>query len=203
MNQYPQGQYPNPQYPNQGYPQGGGGYGPPGPPPKKGMATWLVVLIAFLGGGVFLIGVGSVIAIASVRKYIANAKTVEARMSLAQIGKDTAEAYAREFHTEPVLCGSASHPVPSEPPHAAKYQSSPSDWNVDAKAHRGFACIRFSLEQPQYYSYNYVSSGDAMTASAIGDLDGDNILSTFTLKGHIVGTGVVLDTKLDETNPGE
>src|SRR3974390_2032483 len=52
---------------------------------------------------VAIIGILAVLAIYGVRKYLANAKTAEARNSLGQIGKDAATAYERESMSGAVL----------------------------------------------------------------------------------------------------
>jgi len=58
---------------------------------------------------VAIVGILSVLAIYGVRKYIANAKTAEARNSLGQIAKDAASAVEREKGTSSlVAAGSTS-----------------------------------------------------------------------------------------------
>ena len=52
---------------------------------------------------VAIIGVLAALAIYGVRKYIANAKTAEARMSLGRIAKDASAAYNREAMSATVL----------------------------------------------------------------------------------------------------
>jgi type IV pilus assembly protein PilA len=52
---------------------------------------------------VAIIGVLAVLAIYGVRKYIANAKTAEARNALGQIGKDAATKYEKEAVAPAVL----------------------------------------------------------------------------------------------------
>ena len=57
----------------------------------------------------------------------------------------------------------------------------------------GFACLHFVMDQPQYYSYMYTASGssnpgDSFVAIANGDLNGDGVLSTFSLAGAINGS---------------
>src|SRR5262249_16450833 len=106
---------------------------------------------------VAIVGVLAVLAIYGVRKYIANSKTTEARNSPGQISKDGAAAFERETGSSTVinvgnssnllrqLCPSASK-VPANAPQSAKYQSSPADW----AGNTGWACLKFSLEQPQY-----------------------------------------------------
>ena len=76
---------------------------------------------------VAIVGVLAALAIYGVRKYIANAKTAEARNSLGQIGKDASSAYAREGMAGSVLalgsvadvsnklCDQASAKVPAAP----------------------------------------------------------------------------------------
>jgi type IV pilus assembly protein PilA len=173
---------------------------------------------------VALVGVLAVLAVYGVRKYIANSKTAEARNSLGQISKDAATAYEKESMTiAGVLAqGSASAtlrqlcttstPVPSSgtAPKGSKYQSSPGDWSADsATAGKGFACLKFSMDAPQYYAYTYTTSGsaaqgDSFTAQALGDLNGDGNSSTFTVAGSI-GSGMVLNVSptIAEQNPEE
>src|SRR5271155_3756499 len=98
---------------------------------------------------VAIVGILSVLAIYGVRKYIANAKTAEARNSLGQIAKDAASTYdpKRGF------CSSASRPVPANMTAVSgvKYQSTAEDWEVDHAQNGGFACLKFSLDMPQYF----------------------------------------------------
>lgn len=172
---------------------------------------------------VAIVGVLAVLAVYGVRKYIANAKTAEARNSLGQISKDAATAYEKESmsvtgvlaqgsasSTLRQLCGSASAAIPAAAPSGAKYQSKPGDWNADCAANTGFCCLKFSMDQPQYYSYNYTASGttgaqgDTFTAVAQGDLNGDGVKSTFQVGGAI-GSGMVLNISptVAETNAEE
>jgi type IV pilus assembly protein PilA len=80
---------------------------------------------------------------------------------------------------------------------------------VDAQHNGGFACLRFSMDMPQYYMYSYHaagrgSPGDSFEARANGDLNGDGILSTFTLAGRVQPDGeLAVEPAIRETNPGE
>src|SRR5580693_6300815 len=74
---------------------------------------------------VAIVGILSVLAIYGVRKYIANAKTAEARNSLGQIAKDAVTAVEREKGTNSLVafgstsalmrafCNSATNSVPA------------------------------------------------------------------------------------------
>lgn len=175
---------------------------------------------------VAIIGVLAALAIYGVRKYIANAKTAEARNSLGQLGKDAASAFDREHMVGTVmplgttssvlhgLCGTATNSVPANATdiQGKKYQSSPKDWNT-GDANNGWKCLRFTMDQPQYYMYSYNSNGTdghvggTFQAIANGDLNGDGTLSTFELDGTIAqasgGTIVEVAPNLLETDPEE
>jgi type IV pilus assembly protein PilA len=153
---------------------------------------------------VAIVGILAVLAIYGVRKYLANAKTAEAQNSLGQLAKDAAAEYEKESMTSTVLtpgtsaafsralCKSSSASIPSAIGSVGgkKYQSSAAEWNVDAVGNSGFACLKFSMDQPQYYMYSYQSpgtgsAGDSFVATANGDLNGDNVESTFQITGSV------------------
>jgi type IV pilus assembly protein PilA len=153
---------------------------------------------------VAIVGILAVLAAYGVRKYVANAKTAEARNALGRIASGAVIAYEVEHMGSAVLppgssapvvhalCKSASSPVPSSAASVAgkKYQSLAGDWSVDVAGNSGFACIRFAMDQAQYYMYTYRSSGsstpgDTFSAIANGDLNGDGVLSTMQLNGAI------------------
>jgi type IV pilus assembly protein PilA len=170
---------------------------------------------------VAIVGVLAVLAIYGVRKYIANAKTAEARNSLGQIAKDAAAAVEKEKGAIPMLalgsqssfsrafCATASNTVPStgKPPGANKFQSAPADWNAGSST-AGWQCLKFSMEEPQYYEYEY-SSGDVsaysgnFTGIAHGDLNGDGVNSTFLISGLAYSGAVAISPNIQETNPEE
>ena len=155
---------------------------------------------------VAIVGVLAVLAVYGVRKYIANAKTAEAKNSLGQIGKDAASAFEGERMTSGILpegsstalirqmCDNAAAKVPVSKTSIAgkKYQSLKSDWSngADVQTNAGFPCLRFEMTAPQYYMYGYAVSNvtnGSFTATAEGDLNGDGTTSKFTMLGGISG----------------
>lgn len=154
---------------------------------------------------VAIVGILATLGAYSVRKYVTNAKTTEARNSLGRVAQDAAIAYEREGMAGTVLaarttsglshhlCGAASVSVPATQSsiQGRKYQSKPTEWNVDSAGNSGFACLKFSLDQPQYYMYSYSMTGsgsnpgDSFTAAAQGDLNGDGVLSLFQISGSV------------------
>lgn len=153
---------------------------------------------------VAIVGILAVLAIYGVRKYLANAKTAEARNSIGEMAKDAAAQFEKESMPGTVLamgataalsrslCKGASLTVPTAiaSVKGAKYQSDPKEWNTDAAGNSGFACLKFSMDAPQYYMYSYTSGGggtstSSFTAIANGDLNGDGVPSTFSLAGAV------------------
>src|SRR5262249_51068836 len=138
---------------------------------------------------VAIVGVLAALAIYGVRRYILNSKTAEARNGVGQMAKDASAAYSREGMAATALrlgastgvtnrmCGWAADPVPKQADPSIKgkkYQSKPSEWAAGDQFN-GWTCLKFSMQDPQYYQYGYAAqgsaqSGDSFTASARGDL---------------------------------
>jgi type IV pilus assembly protein PilA len=181
---------------------------------------------------VAIVGVLAALATVGVRTYVSSARTTEARNAVGQMAKDATTAYAREYMAGAVLakkkgavaqsrlCVSASKSVPANASKikGRKYQSSPAEWTADAKTlGKGFACLKFSMTDPQYYVYRYTTStnnvnsaGNVNTtfdAIAQGDLNGNGKLSTIKLSGKIVAAGkgkeLIVAPSFSETNPEE
>ncbi|MBL8743314.1 MAG: hypothetical protein JNK04_19520, partial [Myxococcales bacterium] len=160
-------------------------------------------VVADSAGGaavVAVIGSSSAVAIYGVRRYLANAKTSEAKNSLGAIARGAVGAFERETGNPPThaLCKSAS-PVPAKVPSGRKYQSQPgSDYDSGSET-AGWKCLKFTIASSQYYQYDYRVGGDykgpkrggpnpgpdGFEASAEGDLDGDGVTSLFTLTGKV------------------
>jgi type IV pilus assembly protein PilA len=167
---------------------------------------------------VAIVGILAALAIFGVKKYVTNAKTAEARNTLGAISKNAAGAWSREIMAGSVLpdtqtaaganalCKSASA-VPSAVPKGVKYQSSTAagaDYNAGS-ADTGWVCLRFQMEGPQYYQYNYTAAADnsKFDAIAMGDLNGDGTNSTFTRAAEVRNGQIVLSPAITEVNPDE
>ena len=168
---------------------------------------------------VAIIGILAVLAIYGVRKYIANAKTAEARNTVGKIQKDALAAFEREkLATSAVLatqsstntirsmCQSATWVPAATPPAAQKYQSSKAQWETGDAA-TGWKCLKFEMTAPQYYSYNYTATGTStgeFTAQALGDLNGDGtVFATFNAFGKVQEGRLNASPQIEEINPEE
>jgi len=151
---------------------------------------------------VAIVGILAVLAVYGVRKYLANAKTTEARNTIGQVAKDQALHYALDNLSGASIApgtnsGIANQFCPSSAtvPSAGitwvtgqKYVSSKDDWNDSVGNGSGansWACLKFSLSASQYYMYQVVTSnsgtgpGSITTSAAYGDLNADTITSSY------------------------
>jgi type IV pilus assembly protein PilA len=166
---------------------------------------------------VAIIGVLAALAIYGVRKYLANAKTAEARTAIGRMAKDASSAWDREsMASGPIplggsaqiarqLCPDETNLVPAAIASVGgqKYQSSPAEWKT-----AGWACLRFSMDGPQYFQYEYDATATSFSAIAHGDLNGNSVESEFRLTGAVVAdtTGeevVTVSPSITESNPEE
>jgi len=170
---------------------------------------------------VAIVGILAALAVYGVSKYVKNAKTAEARDALGRMGKDAVSAFQRESMAGSVvalggsrasihrLCGDAAAVPAAGVPASEKYQSTPSDWSG------GWTCLKFSMNEPQYFQYEYNltgtgdATGDTFQCIARGDLDGDGTASEFRLDGEIQADATnnekvaTIAPALIETNPEE
>ena len=125
---------------------------------------------------VAIIGVLAALAVYGVRRYLASAKTAEAKEKVGAISRGAYGAFEREFagaqnieegnsgsQTSHELCGSAEA-VPEDVPAGTKYQPS-TDHELDFNTgdqHSGWKCLGFAIDQPHYYQYWYSNGGSAV-----------------------------------------
>ena len=162
---------------------------------------------------VAIIGVLAALAIYGVRRYLAVAKTAEAKQNIGGITRAALAYYERESAPAEDLADGASSTgdshdvcntstfVPTKVPAGKKYQPSTvegKDFNSGTDD-TGWKCLKFSVTQPILFRYHYgrgsatqvapnnpKSTGGAQKAfeaAAEGDLDGDGVTSKFALTG--------------------
>jgi len=173
---------------------------------------------------VAIIGVLAALAIYGVRRYLASAKTSEAKNSIGAITRGADAAYERETSASEILaaggnstaashslCANATVVPAAGVPQGLKYQPNPaegSDFETGDSV-TGWKCLRFSINQPIYYQYHYIRGGHVpgvvgspdptaagFEAAAFGDLDGDTTIGHFARGGTVVNGQLILATQV-------
>lgn len=191
----------------QPFPQQPYGQPPPyvPPPPKSSFPVWAIVILVIAGLGVLSVGVFAALGIYGTRRYLAAAKTAEAKNSIGAIARGARAAWEREAMDPPIhqLCKSAT-PVPAAVPKGNKYMPLASGGDFDTgDAQTGWKCLRFTMTSPIYYQYSYNQGGGYLApsvnpgptgfeAAARGDINGDGVTSLFVLTGTPSATSLVV-----------
>jgi len=177
-----------------------------------------------------IIGVLSALAYYGVRKYLASAKSSEAKQVVGAIARAGVAAFNRGKTPSKMLAASQNSdvatnamcdtalPVPASVPMGAKYQPSTAQGDdfLTGTDNQGWACLRFNISQPIYYQYNYTRNGspiapnspfacssDCFEAAAKGNLDGDNDYAIFSQTGKVVGNDITVATNIYMFMPDE
>jgi type IV pilus assembly protein PilA len=160
---------------------------------------------------VAIIGILAALAIYGVKKYLTNAKTGEAKNNLGRMGKDAVAAFQREAMDATLLPANEDTPAvhrlcsnaaanPTAVPAGTKAQPNPALWKSDV----GWRCLRFSLNDPVYYQYDYSATNEtnvttgAFTAIATGNLDGDGTSNSWTYSGGMLAGEIRLASTIAE-----
>jgi type IV pilus assembly protein PilA len=181
---------------------------------------------------VAIIGILAVLAIFGVRRYLASAKSAEATNSIGAMNRGATAAFEREsapaeltigalsVTSTHALCKSSGAVPTAGPPSAKKYTSSAAaatDYKIGSQD-TGWPCLRFELNEPQYYQYKYDQAAASLIATkvtvpgnatgwvsaAVGDLNGDGtIFSNFVTGGVIDNGRPVTFTQVAVADPEE
>jgi type IV pilus assembly protein PilA len=179
---------------------------------------------------VAIIGVLAALAIYGVRRYLASAKTSEAKNTVGAISRAAVSAYERETYnnelladgavsatTMHVLCKSSTSAPAAGVPKGTKIQPSTvdgADFNGGDNT-GGWKCLKFGLTQPVYYQYSYLQGSGYLDAGskavattgfeagAQGDLDGNGTNSMFLRGADVRNGAVVLSTEIFVLNEFE
>lgn len=171
------------------------------PNPRGIDASFLAATGGPVSLGALIIGIVGSLGSAATRRHVLEAKTGEARGTLAAIGRSAVAAYEREGPSGKHALCAAAVPVPDDVPRGGN--RAPNDVlgkGFDTgSATAGWRCLRFSLQTAHMFRYDYrVGKGykgparggpnpgpNGFEISAEGDLDGDGKTSLFTLTGKV------------------
>jgi type IV pilus assembly protein PilA len=127
-----------------------------------------------------IIGVLAALAIYGVRRYLASAKTSEAKNTIGAIARGAKQSFERETSKSELittdiggntagnnhaLCGTAI-PVPGTIPLGTKYQPGTGQGNDfdTGDSVTGWKCLKFSMTQGIYYRYSYTKGNSPVSS---------------------------------------
>jgi hypothetical protein len=116
-------------------------------------------------------------------KYIKKSKTTEARAFVRKIYSGARVHYMEHQKLPPS--------TPMTPPIGSCCQGGSDKCTPSAQQWTtpGWTALMFSVDDPHYYSYQFVNNGTSFTARAVGDLDCDGEYSTFEMRGLVDPSG--------------
>jgi type II secretory pathway pseudopilin PulG len=137
------------------------------------------------GAAIATAGILAAVAIPAFMKNARKAKTTEATVNIKKMYDGAVAYYAenqafpRSTEITPPLgscCNASAH----------KCTPDPALWSAE-----GWQQLRFSMDDPHYYSYQYQSDGKTFSVDAYGDLNCNGVYSTFEMVGSITADGSV------------
>jgi prepilin-type N-terminal cleavage/methylation domain-containing protein len=144
---------------------------------------------------VVILGVLAAVSIPAYTRYVKRSKTTEATGNISRIYQGQV-AYYNSWPTARFVNQATF--TPDNTPRAAKYPPNLAIWTSDTL----WTAIGFAIDTGHYYAYSSFSTtttgpGAYFFARAIGNLDGDSLESTFTIRGEVMAEGEVQRFPLD------
>ena len=137
------------------------------------------------------------VAIPAFTRRVKRSKTSEATFNLSRIYQGEV-AYFNRTQREGVGRFVSASATPASAPTARKYPVDLDAWVRDP----GWRALDFVISTPHYFQYRVDATARGFTATAIGNLDGDDIFSTFSRSaalnaGEIQGDPIVITNELE------
>ena len=143
------------------------------------------IIISIVQMAVMFLGILAAVAIPAFMDYMSKSKTTEAIVELRQLGH-AAQAYYTATGKFPVGSAPLTPAQPCCTGTNGKCPATPADWMTPA-----WQPLDFQIDHPHHYQYSYTSDGNTFQALAVGDLDCDTVMVTYTLNIDSAGRSTV------------
>lgn len=144
---------------------------------------------------VVIMGLLAAIAVPAFSRYVKRGKTAEATATVSSMYRLQLAYYENTQERSSSTSFATCEQLPSAAPSASKYPASVTLWMNSST----WNSLGFVIDRPHYYQYATDGSNSGFTARAIGDIDGDTVLSTFERSG-VINSGEIQGTRLRITN---
>lgn len=124
---------------------------------------------------VVILGILAAVAIPAFSRYVKRSKTSEASAGIASMYRLQLSYYENTQERTSSTSFATCSALPTAAPTASKYPASVTLWMNSSD----WAALGFVIDHPHYYQYSTDGSNTAMTARAVGNIDGDSTNSTF------------------------
>ncbi len=161
---------------------------------KKVLAGFTLVELMIV---VVILGILAAVAIPAFTRYVKRSKTSEATGNISKIYQGEV-SYFNQASEQSVASFASAVATPSSTPTASKFPAQPTAFTGNS----GWSAIGFSVDSPLYYAYSATASATSFSSVATGNIDGDNINSSFTRTaalnaGEIQGSQIVIVNELE------
>ncbi len=161
----------------------------------RGIAGFTLIELMIV---VVMLGVLAAVAVPAYTRYVKRSKTSEATTNIMKIYMGQVAYYNANSERATARFVNQPYFTPDNNPGAAPYPPNASIWVTDDQ----WNSIGFALTTRHYYAYNSFAvlttgPGAYFYARAVGDLDGDDVESTFTFTGTVMPEGEIERSPLD------
>lgn len=141
---------------------------------RRGVGAWGFTLVELMIV-VVIMGVIASLAMPAMTRYVKRAKTSEAIATISAMYSLQVSYYENTQERSAATSFATCPPRPIAAPGAGKYPADVSVWVGSSQ----WVALGFVLDRAHYYQYSTDGSNAAMTARAVGNIDGDSVESTF------------------------
>ncbi len=144
---------------------------------------------------VVILGILAAVAIPAFSRYVKRSKTSEASAGIASMYRLQLSYYENTQERTSSTSFATCSALPSGPPTASKYPASVTLWMNSSD----WSALGFVIDRPHYYQYSTEGWNTAMTARAVGNIDGDSVNSTFE-RSAILNSGEIQGAQIRIVN---
>ncbi|MDO9021525.1 MAG: prepilin-type N-terminal cleavage/methylation domain-containing protein [Deltaproteobacteria bacterium] len=144
---------------------------------------------------VVILGILSAVAIPAFSRYVKRSKTTEASAGIGSMYRLQLSYYENTHERSTSTTFATCPAMPTAAPSASKYPANVAMWMNSSE----WNTLGFVIDRPHYYQYSTEGTNSTMVVRAVGDIDGDNALSTFS-RSAVMNSGEIQGAQINIVN---